>query len=100
MVVSVKVFVDCGAFETEVSTQIDHLAAELKERNRELSGYAMWESQEDDLRLFREQFGFWFAETELSGPRMVREFWENLCEALSGILARRDGGQVHIRMRK
>src|SRR6476660_3968454 len=100
MVVSVKVLVDCGVLEAKVGAEIDHLAANLKERNREFSRNAMRESQKDDLRLFGEQFGFWFAETKFFCPSVVGKFRKDLSEALSGILSRRDGGQFHIRMRK
>src|SRR6267378_1567881 len=100
MVVGVKVFVNGGAFEAEVSAEIDHLTAQLKKRNGELSGEAVREGQKDDLRLFGQQFGFGFAEAELFSARMVGEFGKDMGKALAGVLAGGERSQFHKRMRK
>jgi hypothetical protein len=100
VVVSVKVLVNVCAFEPEIGAKVNHLAAQLKQRNSEFGGNTMRQGQKYDLSLFGEQFGFRFAETKRFCAGVIGKFREVLRKALSCVLAGGDGSQLDVWMRK
>src|SRR4051794_8703886 len=88
VVMRVKLFVNISTLQTEIRAEIDYLTSEIEQRSRIFSGNAVRQREENDLRFFRDQFRFRFAETQRFRPAVARELWENLRERLSGVLTR------------
>src|SRR5438309_11911402 len=100
MFATIKVFVNFGAAQAKIRTQVNYSATEFQQRRGILRRHTVRQSQENHLRLPREPVRVGLAETQRLCPGMVCEAREYLRERLPGILPRRHGQQVNLRVRK
>src|SRR5512136_295887 len=100
MVVRVEVLVNFGAAQAEVGAEVNDRAACVEQGNRVFGRDAVRQSEENDVRLLRQQLGIWFAEAQPGRARVMRKTREDLSERLPGVLSRGDGGELDVRMRQ
>src|SRR5882672_5690408 len=87
MFVPIKLFVNGGTFDPEISAQIDDTAAALKQRDGVFGRDAVRQSQEHDFVLASQHFRFGLTEPECPGARMMAELGKDFPEHLTGVLA-------------
>ena len=98
MIVTVKFLVTLRALQPEIRAQINHHAARVDQRHRELRRHAMRQRQEDNLRLLREQLRVRLSEAQAARRGMTRELREHLPHRQPRALPARHRRQLDLRM--